>query len=78
MDIHSHIYVLINDNEHTIALNSIVKCDGWPILKIMLKKNIICFLAESYKNFKMGPPITFELTQCPPPTEIPNCLRGEQ
>ena len=28
MDIHSHIYILINDTVHTIALYSTVKCDG--------------------------------------------------
>ena len=61
MDIHSHIYLLINDKAHTIALYSTGKCNGVPcnvsfISRYMCectlknKKNVICFLAESYKN----------------------------
>ena len=28
MDIHSHIYLLINDTAYTITIYSTVKCDG--------------------------------------------------
>ena len=60
MDIHSHIYLLINDTAHTIALYSTVKCNGVTMYNLSVgicaivpwktKKNIICLLTESYKN----------------------------
>ena len=36
MDLHSHIYLLINDTAHTIALYSTVKCNGVPMYHLSL------------------------------------------
>ena len=36
MDIHSHIYLLINDTATTIALYSTVKCNGVPMYNLSL------------------------------------------
>ena len=59
MDIHSHIYLLINDTAHNRTLQywKVQRCAHVLfIIRYMCKcalknkKNIICFLAESYKN----------------------------
>ena len=69
MDIPLHIYhiAVIStvkcDNGSTIALYSTGKCNGGLIIALNSTNNCNVVYVVS------------ELTQCPPPTEIPNCIK---